>query len=709
MKISLGARMMALVFSGIIVSGVGIGGVSIYLGRAAIESEATARLQGLASARAQELGGYLTNFREDVLLLGRDSRIATALTTFESAYADLGETPGEILQRLYIDDNPHPVGKKEELVDAGDGSYYSGIHFAYHPVLRDILRAKGFYDIFLISNSGDLVYTVFKERDYATNLLSGQWRDSGLGDAFKEAILLGPGEFVIVDFREYEPSHGAPAAFIATPIVSDDKAIGVLAVQIPIDRMDAVMQTAAGLGATGDAMAIGTDFRPRTNSRFDGGLKVLGAPLEDASIRDALGGQSVAGMSVQPDGSRVLEVATPFQFADLRWAIRLTIDSDEVLAPADALARIIGLIGLGALIVLGGIGYVIARGVTRPLNGLSRSLSDISSGNYDRAVTGGERSDEIGEMCRAVEVLRTNSQEMEGLRRQQEADREAAEAERRKALVAVADRFDQSVGPIVERLSRASANLGESASQLSSLSQAALSDIASVAAAAEQASVNVQTVAGATEEMTSSVHEISTQVNHSATIARRAAAEAKETDQSMRDLAIAAKEIGNVVGLIQEIAEQTNLLALNATIEAARAGDAGKGFAVVASEVKSLASQTARATGEIQMQIARIQTETDGAVAAIASIVSTIGEVNEIATTIASAVEQQNATISDIARNLSEASRGTDQVASAVEGVRGGAQTTTDAAGVVHTVAADLAGDSKALKESVANFLSAVR
>jgi len=230
-----------------------------------------------------------------------------------------------------------------------------------------------------------------------------------------------------------------------------------------------------------------------------------------------------------------------------------------------------------------------------------------------------------------------------------------------------------------------------------------------VNSASNDASSNVQAVAAATNEMTTSIAEISRQVQTSSRIATEAVRQADRTNANVGELSLAASRIGDVVKLITAIAEQTNLLALNATIEAARAGEAGRGFAVVASEVKSLASQTAKATDEISSHIAGMQGATAESVAAIKEIGATIGKISSISTSIASAVEEQGAATQEISRNVQQAAEGTHQVSSNITDVQRGASETGSASSQVLSAAQMLSGDSNRLKLEVGKFLDTVR
>ncbi|MBL4689923.1 MAG: chemotaxis protein [Rhodospirillales bacterium] len=249
-------------------------------------------------------------------------------------------------------------------------------------------------------------------------------------------------------------------------------------------------------------------------------------------------------------------------------------------------------------------------------------------------------------------------------------------------------------------------NVKEVTSIVASASTELQNTAQSLSATAEQASANVQTVASAAEELSASIEEVGRQVRESSEIAQSAAHEAEQTNASVEELAEAADKIGQVVELISDIAAQTNLLALNATIEAARAGDAGKGFAVVANEVKSLASQTAKATGDISAQISAIQAATGNAVTAIKGIGETISKVNEIAGTIASAVEQQGAATQEIARNVQEASAGTQEVSTNIVEVQKAAGETGESSTQVLEAASELSKQSEALQAEIAAFMN---
>jgi methyl-accepting chemotaxis protein len=363
-----------------------------------------------------------------------------------------------------------------------------------------------------------------------------------------------------------------------------------------------------------------------------------------------------------------------------------------------------------ALFALTGLfGFVIVRSITRPVSSMTAAMQRLAAGDMTTAVPARERGDEIGVMARAVQVFKDSLTEAERLRAAQETLKRATEVERRRFLDGIAGQFETGVQSVVDAVSAASSELQGAARSMSATAEQTNHQAASVAAASEQASTNVQTVAASTEELAASISEISRQVVQSSTIARRAVEDARHTGGAMTGLAAAAQKIGEVVQLIQDIASRTNLLALNATIEAARAGEAGKGFAVVASEVKSLAQQTARATEEIAGQITAIQTATGAAVAGMQGIDRTIGEIADISTAIAAAIEEQGAATREITRNTQEAARGAQEVSGTITGVSLAASETGAAAAQLLGSAGTLGRQAEALNAQVGDFLSKLR
>ena len=365
--------------------------------------------------------------------------------------------------------------------------------------------------------------------------------------------------------------------------------------------------------------------------------------------------------------------------------------------------------GLAVLLGLA-IAFLIARGIIRPLTGLTAGMKELAGGNFGVILPGLDRKDEVGDMAQAVETFKVKAEDKAREEAETKIKQDEVLARQRKAEMArMADDFESAVGQIVATVSSASTQLEASANTLTSTAERSQELATTVAAASEEASTNVQSVASATEELTSSVNEISRQVQESARMAGDAVGQARSTTERVSELSKAATRIGDVVELINTIAGQTNLLALNATIEAARAGEAGRGFAVVASEVKALAEQTAKATGEIGQQIAGIQAATQDSVGAIKEISGTIERLSEISSTIAAAVEEQGAATQEISRNVQQAAMGTQQVSSNVTDVQRGATETGSASSQVLFAAQTLSSDSNRLKLEVGKFLDSVR
>ena len=709
-KLRLSTKIPALVALAAISLGVAVGVLSINSATENATMSNERALNTILSKRAEALGAYLESIQQDLRSVAASPMTVDAIRAFGSDWNGLGSGVEETLKQNYITDNPNPTGEKHKLDAAPGEAAYHRTHAKYHPWFRTFLEERGYYDIFLFDLEGNLIYTVFKELDYATNLETGEYAQTDLGNAYRTAAAdAKPGTLHFFDFQPYAPSHGAPASFISTPVFSGGSKVGVLVFQMPIDRINKVMGSKVGLGETGETLIIGPDNLMRNDSRFSEESTILKTKLENTAVQAALAGEEA---SILTDSYRDMEMhvlSTPFDFNGVRWALVAAISAAEINAPIVAMRNKIALISFLCLIVIVAVGLFMARTVTRPISRLTSTMRRLAEGDLEVDTAGAGRHDEIGEMASAVQVFKENAIRNRELEADQEEQRRRAEAEQKRVMNELADGFESSVGSIVQTVAAAAEQMKLTAKEMSSLAEGSTAKASTVAAAAEEASTNVQTVAASTEEMTASIGEINGQI----TDASRSASEAVEVvDKTRTQIALLAQtseSIGEVIGLISGIAEQTNLLALNATIESARAGDAGKGFAVVANEVKALANQTAQATDRISGQIQEVQAATEEAVASMGNVTKIIENLNQASATIASAMEEQGAVTQEIARSVQEAASGTQEVNHNIVDVSRASQETGSAASGVMEGASSLVDSINSMKGEVEKFVAQVR
>ena len=577
---------------------------------------------------------------------------------------------------------------------------------------RPLAKSRAYQDLFIVSAKGNVIYSVYKEKDFATNLVTGPLKDSAFGKIFADIKEHSDDEHYITvsDFTSYSANNNQPASFMGSPVKNEeDEFVGALIIQMPIKRMNQVMQNPRGLGETGETYLVGQDKLLRSDLRLSKTPTILKEKADIEAVKKALMGQTGLIEAPNSHGVNVLAAYAPLKFMGLSWAVVAEMSQEEVLEPVHKMRTFI-LVGASiTLLVVIVIGLIVARSLALPISRMTGIMHELANGNLGVKILEDERHDEVGEMADALRIFRKNAEEVEKLREEQEAAQRRSEEKQRTLLNKMADDFENNVSGVVEAVDTAAKNMQTTAQGMSATASATSDQSSVVASAAEQATHNVQTVASAAEELSASISEISRQVHESSSIAQSAVEEARQATSTVQGLSVAANKVGEVVELITSIAEQTNLLALNATIEASRAGDAGKGFAVVASEVKNLADQTSRATAEITEQIEAMQAATGNAVQAIEGIAHTIDSMNDISSSISAAVEEQGSATTEISKNVQEAANGTLEVTNTIESVSIAAAETGSASNMVLSASEDLGNQAGALKDVVGQFLKQVR
>lgn len=468
-----------------------------------------------------------------------------------------------------------------------------------HEYFEHFINAYSYYDLFVIDQDGEIVYTVAREADYQTNLINGAYRDSGLGKVFNKVI--SSGRYQIEDFAPYAPSNGDPAAFIAKPVSINGVNL-VLALQLSNEKIDAVMQQRDGMGKTGETYLVGQDLRMRSNSfldpighsvkaSFKGTIVKNGVDTE--AVDKALKGVTDTKIIIDYNGNPVLSAFTPLQIGDFVWVLLAEIDEAEAMQPVYDLEKWMAIIMALTIATVLAVTVAILRSIVHPLGGEPKEMKALTE-----RIASGDLTFKFDDSKQAAGVY--------------------------GSMRVMSNNLSEVVGKIVD----ASGQLSSTAAQTSATSEQASVSL-------QQQRLNIETVSSAMFEMSATIQEVANNAKEVADSTSLASGLSHEANHKVRDtievirsleskvnhatdviekMDSKSQEIGSVLEVIRGIAEQTNLLALNAAIEAARAGEQGKGFAVVADEVRQLAQKTQQSTSHIEEMIAILQQGTQEAV-----------------------------------------------------------------------------------------------
>ena len=668
-------------------------GLSLIVG-ASLETVSTLHFRSSSREAEAVLFETISHSRQEQVLAWYDERAAmirslSTTPSFVEYIAALArgvaELPGgaEALRQTYVGKGASTSAASGSAGAAADAVSYGFTHAVVDGWLNKVLELNDYYDIFLVDSKGLVLYSVAKEDDYMTNLLTGPYAETELGEVVTKALNGSAEEVFLSDLAPYAASQGAEAMFMASQISGPDgKLIGVIAMQLNSDALEAIVNAPEGLGETGQVFILGADARTRTASRVAGEFATFEQMPQSEQVTSALAGEpGYFDDTIGRKGAPALAAAEPLSALGNGWSLVVEMDQAEVTAAADADMRTVFLIfaalSLGAL----GLGIMFARAVTLPIGRAKASLDAIAAGNLDITIADADRADEIGGMAIAMnglldtlnlaKVAETRRQDLQAelgkvVQTLNDALQDLADGDLTKPITAAFsgeyDGLRQNYNATLEKLASTISQVVEASQSIRGRSQEIASASEDLSRRTENQAAALEQTAAALDELTSSIKSAAEGSREVEDIVRRARQEAEDSGvvvqgavAAMSEIEKSSEQISQIIGAIDDIAFQTNLLALNAGVEAARAGDAGKGFAVVASEVRALAQRSSAAAKEIKSLIVTSAQH-------VRSGVEQVGKAGEALHSIVGSVANISTLVSDIAAGAAEQSTGLAEI-----------------------------------------------